>query len=557
MINDMFTCQNQLSSNFGKLSLSGSHISSINFASLQSPSYVLGPSKQSATINGWAKLNSKSGPQFTSIGSYIHRRAGRISRSPSPERNIAQDERTRQLGIQNGNIQKSTVSIIGPAYLPSKIHIESLKSSETVRSASVGISAAKYIGENIQYSEKNLFEENRELKKQISELKELLSSREDEYQKLKVRLELIQKGVLGNNNTFSGRESLPPLKVKARNVSKSIIKEYKDDAISLYVCGDHNSRNEDELCDRVCLWKPCENVGRALLKQWNISYACTRGKRTNKNMVNQDDFCIEKLSNNNLLVGVFDGHGRYGHKISAIVRQKVMRGLQNILIFKDINNSDDITKKMVYSHNHAQVEKKNEINIISEISNLFDSVQSLLEKENLFGTSGTSATIALVQTERVIMIQLGSSGGKIIDTFTGNIVYETPQHNLENYQERKRILSKGGLIDNNRFYSNKFSDKGINFSMTRSLGDTNGRALGISHKPEIWEMKVEKGDSLVLLLGTDGFLEHSKKIEVNYKKLCIQEELDLTVKKCQNSWLKETSNASVDDITVIACGITF
>ncbi|KAH8741031.1 hypothetical protein FG386_002577 [Cryptosporidium ryanae] len=553
----MFTSQNQSYSNFGRLTLSGNHLSSINSASLQSPSYVLGPSKQSATINGWAKLNSKSGPQFTNIGSYIHRRAGRISRSPSPERSITQDEKTGQLGIKNGNVPRSTVSIIGPAYLPSKIQIESLKNNESTRSASVGISAVKNICEHFQFNEKSIFEENRELKKQISELKELLSSKEEECQKLKVRLELIQRGVLGNNNAFSGRESLPPLKVKARNVSKSIIKEYKNDAISLYVCGDHNAVDEGELCDKKCLWKPCENVARALLKQWNISYACTRGKRTNKNMVNQDDFCIQKLCNNNLLVGVFDGHGRYGHKVSAIVRQKIIRGLQNILIYKD-TNCDEIFKKMIFSRERPiEVEKKNYgLNIVSEISNLFDNVQSLLEKENSFGSSGTSATIALVQAERIIMIQLGSSGGKIIDSSTGNIIYETPQHNLENYQERKRILNKGGLIDNNRFYSNKLSERGTNFSMTRSLGDINGKPLGISHKPEIWEMKVEKGDSLILILGTDGFLEHSKKIEVNYTKLYIQEELDLIVKKCQNSWLNETSNASVDDITMIACNIT-
>ncbi|EAK88770.1 pp2c; protein phosphatase 2C [Cryptosporidium parvum Iowa II] len=558
----MYNSSNQNISCKGKLALSGGHLSTLSTKnSAPSPSYIIGPSKQSATISGWNRLNSSSGSQITNFASFIHRRAGRISRSPSPVRgNINLKE------IRSSRLELSTersLEELSRQKLNSLLSIEKRNGNSNLGlsfgTISKEINSAKQIGESAICNEKSIYEENRELKKQISELKEIIICKEGENQMLKLKLELFHKEMIKFSGiSLQGRESLPPLKVKARN-NKHANKELDEDSFKLYVCGDYSNDDNEVFSRKKCIWRPCEELAKNNLTEMGISFACVKGKRINKSMVNQDDFCIVKLANNTLIIGVFDGHGRYGHKVAAIVRQKIIKGIQSIFLggpfkFEENSQISDIT----YNHYLGSLEELNQKRIIISILKIFEGIQGYLEREGSFGTSGTSVTFAIIGFERLIMVQLGSSGGIIVDSNTGDTIYSTPRHDLSNIVEKERIIGNGATInENNRFSLNRIEEKKPQlFSITRSLGDSDGRVVGISNKPEIWEMKIEKGSSMKVILATDGFLKFSDEARIDYNKLCIQKELDSAVKKCQGFWLNSTNNTSVDDITVISCNIS-
>ncbi|KAK9173978.1 Protein phosphatase 2C family protein [Cryptosporidium meleagridis] len=558
----MYNSPNQNISCKGKLALSGGHLSSLSIKnSTQSPSYIIGPSKQSATISGWNRLNSSLGPQITNLASFIHRRAGRISRSPSPVRgNI------NLKGIRSSRLELSTerpLEEFSKQTNNSFLRIEKRNGNSnlglSLESISREINSAKQIGESAICNEKSIYEENRELKKQISELKEIIICKEGENQMLRLKLELFHKEMIKFSGiSLQGRESLPPLKVKTKS-NKHANKELDEDSFKLYVCGDYSNDDNEVFSRKKCIWRPCEELAKNNLREMGISFACVKGKRINKSMVNQDDFCIVKLANNTLITGVFDGHGRYGHKVAAIVRQKIIKGIQSIFLgvpfkFEENSQISDIT----YNHNLDSIQENNQKKISISILKIFEGIQGFLERESSFGTSGTSVTLAIIDSDRLVMVQLGSSGGIILDSKTGDTIYSTPRHDLSNIVEKERIICNGATInENNRFSLNRIEEKKPQlFSITRSLGDSDGRVVGISNKPEIWEMKIEKGSKLKVILATDGFLKCSDEVSIDYNKLCIQKELDLAVTKCQGFWLNSTNNTSVDDITVISCNIS-
>ncbi|OII71798.1 PP2C protein phosphatase 2C [Cryptosporidium ubiquitum] len=554
----MYNYSNQSISCKGKLALSGGHLSTLcTKNSAPSPSYIIGPSKQSATISGRNRLNSSLGPPLTNFASFIHRRAGRISRSPSPVRgNInSKENQNSKVELSTEKSSKELSKDVKPL-LSFGGQIGNAEHEHFCGSFYNGIKAAKQIGESAICNEKSIYEENRELKKQISELKEAIICKEGENQMLRLKLELFYKEIIKFSSvSLQGRESLPPLKVKTRN-KESTNKQVDEDLFDFYVCGDYSNDENEVFSKKKCIWKPSEELARKFLKQMKINFICVKGKRINRTMVNQDDFCIVKLTNNSLIIGVFDGHGRYGHKVAAIVRQRVVKGIQNIFFGKGFQlEENDKISNVSRDNNFNSVQKTSQEKINISIFKIFESIQNYLEKEGSFGTSGTSVTFTIINSDSIIMVQLGSSGGIIIDSKTGNKIYSTPRHDLSNLQEKERIIGNGAIVnENNRFSLNRIEEKKL-FSITRSLGDLDGKALGILNKPEVWEMKIEKGNSVKIILATDGFLKYSDEIKMDYNQLCIEKELDSAVKKCQGFWLNSTNNTSVDDITVVSCNI--
>ncbi|KAF7457938.1 Pp2c protein phosphatase 2C [Cryptosporidium felis] len=533
-------------SNLGGIALSGDNLPTFHpITSISSPSYVIGPSKQSATIGRWPKLNSRFGSQFNSSASFIHRRAGRISRSPSPERSTA--VLSSKPGIQS--------DLNATTFLTTKFEKGNTNCKNITRSNSLEL-ISRRLSTHALINERGSLEENKELKKQISELKESILRKEEENKKLRLKLDFFHKEIQRYSSiSFPYRESLPPLKVRARNANTNV-NELKHDPIVLSVTGDFSGEDGCFFSKKRCIWKPNEAFAKDIMLQMKISFLCTKGKRMNKSMVNQDDFCIVKFSNECIVIGVFDGHGRYGHKVAAIVRQKVIRGLQNIFSedFKIGNfNHKSLDAASMDLNKFESSESYRNIN--TEIINLFNDIQQILDREGSFGTSGTSATVSIINCDRVVMIQLGNSVGTIFNSKINRIIYNTPKHDAGNSLEMERLLSRGVTIDaDRRFYMKCNENK--SFSITRSLGDTDGREAGILNQPEIWEIKRERGDSLVVMLATDGFQKYPCDKSIDFKKLTVQEELENAVRKCQDNWLKSTNGTSVDDITVISLDIS-
>ncbi|EEA07542.1 protein phosphatase 2C domain-containing protein [Cryptosporidium muris RN66] len=521
-----------------------------------SSNYILGPSKQTTSINSLASLQAR-GNQYTGVASFIHRRAARVSRSPSPERFLQNHSKeSESQKISSTSINSTTYDvpfsgIIGSSCISSLSYLANKQQEK--RSASLGkLVENKENYQTVQTGvlEQKLEKEILDLRKQVTDLKKALALRDEENSRLKMKLNFLQNR--------PGIESMPPIRAKDRHTSKSISRVVKDDEVSLYVCGNPSLINKisvSEFQGKPCLWKPNKNIAQILLREWKISWVCVEGRRTSKAMPNQDDFSILKLNNNTTILAVFDGHGRYGHIVASLVRQKICRGLKKLF---EVSGTTDMHMNASYNIQMVSFDR------LKGVYDLFDQVQTSLEKEGQFGSSGTSVTVAVIHNDRLLMIQLGSSGGLILNSDTGQILYKTKVHTLDNTQERSRIITKDVIVNEkgrfellNHLHNSNNSSLSLktSYSLTRSLGDTDGRSLGILNRPDIWETKVSHKGNVIVIIATDGFWEYSEKINTNFAKLTNQDELESITMKCQDCWMKMSGNTSVDDITIITIQI--
>lgn len=80
--------------------------------------------------------------------------------------------------------------------------------------------------------------------------------------------------------------------------------------------GSQPAGKQEGFDDKQIDWDDIEDLGERFLDQFHIGYACKKGLKPES--PNQDDFCIT-LDGDALILGVFDGHGQYGHDVSNFV----------------------------------------------------------------------------------------------------------------------------------------------------------------------------------------------------------------------------------------------
>ena len=231
--------------------------------------------------------------------------------------------------------------------------------------------------------------------------------------------------------------------------------------------------------------------------------------------INQDRAFILQFPGDEIVVGIFDGHGDLGHATSHYVSSH-LPGMMARTVGNKAKN-DEVAIKQLLTDAFLQVD--------SEV----DTSGAPLGDMSM---SGSTAIVALRRGNRLYIANTGDSLAFVVsrDRPTGNtsIVYKTSKHKPDVPDERARVEAAGGKIyeppawsvgDSSRVLSpltREEEEAGafpIGLAMSRSIGDRELKGLGVIADPTIDVVDIDsltsKGDvDVFIVAATDGLYDH-------------------------------------------------
>lgn len=285
----------------------------------------------------------------------------------------------------------------------------------------------------------------------------------------------------------------------------------------------------------------------SILEELNIGYSCKKGFKPES--PNQDDFFVIVVDDWKL-IGVFDGHGPYGHDVSGFVH----RTLPFLLL----------------------ADPEFETHTLESMKRNFLKVHELLESHcHIYrdfdcSLSGCTATILLIKDQHLYVAHVGDSRA-IIGTavpLTGppeykKIVYSfdlTIDHKPTLATEQDRIEASGGEVKRLRgdipyrvFIKGKLYP---GLAMSRAIGDSVGNMVGLTAEPDV-SMRPLTEDDKYIIVATDGvweFISSSEALEYFMTKEKQNQSLNsiatFIASEAWRRWIKE-EEVVVDDITCV------
>mmetsp|Transcript_73763 Transcript_73763/g.149187 ORF Transcript_73763/g.149187 Transcript_73763/m.149187 type:complete len:339 (-) Transcript_73763:129-1145(-) len=301
-------------------------------------------------------------------------------------------------------------------------------------------------------------------------------------------------------------------------------------------------RKEDELQDGFEPKRTITEGTAATLKRAALGCVCRKGLKPES--PSQDDFCVFHTGLATL-VGVFDGHGPFGHDVANFVQENLPREFLKSESFQQ----NDIERALKEAFSATQ--------------------QKCLEKAELeegsldCSLSGTTATMAFVKKSVLYIANVGDSTA-ILAKKTSGKAYGWEQitrlHRLSDEDERQRVEDAGGQVKRldgdlpqRLFLKDKLYPGLIN---SRSLGDTIGASCGVICEADVKRIEF-RGKDQFMLLCSDGvweFFEMQEAVDLvaPFGKAKAQEAAEALAKEAWKRWIQEEGNV-VDDITVIVC----
>jgi protein phosphatase 1L len=264
---------------------------------------------------------------------------------------------------------------------------------------------------------------------------------------------------------------------------------------------------------------------------------------------NQDSYIASNNSSGSkCLVGVFDGHGQQGKRISEFAKVQIAKNLFNS---KELHSNPVSALEGAYAGAQEQIER-------------FHGGEAL--------HSGTTAISAYQHRDRLIIANVGDSRAVL-----GRSGSRENMHAVElssdqkpcRADERKRILSAGGVVQQSQYPVRqtpggppRFMRAGpervwdrtgsCGLGVARSLGDLAMHPFVVAY-PEIQERQIDTKDK-VLILGSDGVWDRLRSQEAvdiaarhNDPSAAAREITDVARKR----WHLETQGQVSDDITAV------
>jgi len=238
-----------------------------------------------------------------------------------------------------------------------------------------------------------------------------------------------------------------------------------------------------------------------------------------------------QLPGDRLLVGVFDGHGEYGHKASQTAKAVITNIAPTVLGAVSCGGQ--------------------------QLRQLFAQVQSELHTQEIFFHSGSTATVALIDPVAGF-VHCAHVGDSTLALFNGGkLSFESNDHRIDAAAEQ-RIKAKGGLVqlvgvgnakkvylpDNGRGYS-------IGLSLDRSLGDLDLRQAGVISDPEVKE-NLPFHPGTVLIISSDGVWDVVTKADARQTVNAhadIEDSAHALVDLARSRWA--AGQGQIDDITAV------
>lgn len=282
--------------------------------------------------------------------------------------------------------------------------------------------------------------------------------------------------------------------------------------------------------------RPVGGDGREALASIGVGCACKKGLKAE--VPNQDDFCIFR-ADEVCILGVFDGHGPYGHIIASLVRDLLPK-----LLVQDSAFSTDLGKALDTAF--AQVQ-----------GYCFD-LQTSLEFD--CSISGTTATVVVIREGAMHVAHVGNSRAVLATMRDAEVACWdlTSDHSAGRDDERRRIQAAGGQVrrlegdDAHRVFIPGRMYPGL--ALTRSIGDAVAAIAGVSCEPEVTCFGVQQDWGFVLVC-SDGVWELVSSQEAvdiisGYPAGEVQSAVDALASEAWARWLEEEGDMA-DNITVI------
>jgi serine/threonine protein phosphatase PrpC len=296
-------------------------------------------------------------------------------------------------------------------------------------------------------------------------------------------------------------------------------------------------------------------------RQRGVGFVCTRGRRADSSVPNQDDFVLARHSLANeghiALYGVFDGHGPAGHHCAAYAR-----GLLPESLFSQASLLAGPEEALRLAFARVQ--------------------EGMLQQSFDAETSGTTATVALVlhlptsaddspsqQVETSLYVANVGDSRAVLVSRRGKDVTDiavkrlTRDHRPDDVAEVQRVQREGGEVRRVRQGSGscRIFSPGCQWpalALTRSLGASIAATCGVSSEPEISSERLTAGTDELLVLGTDGLFEFcsTKEVATRLSTDGIEDEiLEDICASARRRWSRSSYNDTVDDITLIAVSL--
>ena len=255
---------------------------------------------------------------------------------------------------------------------------------------------------------------------------------------------------------------------------------------------------------------------------------------------NQDAYFIKEnflKNNNNIFLGVCDGHGERGEMVSRYVSSKLPEYIKDL-------NTENIT------------------NIFKKINNEVYNNKSM--DSNM---SGTTVVSLFLTSDKIITSNIGDSRAALFKYENGLYYCKnlTRDHKPSEPDENKRIISNNGRIKKcydqelkkylgpDRVWLKNKDEPGL--AMTRSIGDRIAHSVGVSDEPEFKNYAYD-GNEKFIIIASDGIWEYLhgddciKIVRPFYEEGKDSEEAALAlVKEAFRKWKRK--EIAIDDITAI------
>ncbi len=273
----------------------------------------------------------------------------------------------------------------------------------------------------------------------------------------------------------------------------------------------------------------------AALRKRGIAYVCKKG---NKPAPNQDDVFV-LVDGDTTILGVFDGHGRYGHHCSNLAQQLLVRFLLT----------------------HPHYMNNLELALKESFKRVDEALRGLALRQGQFSVflSGTTATVLVHRGQDLCIAHVGDSRAVLAQYDGSNKVVAEPlteDHKPSVLAERKRIEGLAGEVRTQEPESpSRIFVRGENFpglAMTRALGDDIAKCVGVICEPEIKSMKLGMNELFVTMC-SDGvweFMSNDKVVETinRHGRERLEEAAYTVAETAYNEWL-EHEDCTTDDIT--------
>jgi serine/threonine protein phosphatase PrpC len=270
---------------------------------------------------------------------------------------------------------------------------------------------------------------------------------------------------------------------------------------------------------------------------------------------NQDEFFI--ISNfaqnkSQTLIGVMDGHGIYGHEVSAFVKRQLPLLIENNLPY-------EVTSSEVCSDETLNKLKK------AFVQGFMNTHKALINKRIIdINYSGTTAVTVLIRDKFCICSNVGDSRA-IIGRFNEMWfpIELSHDHKPNDKLEKVRILEAGGRVEPFQETGGQFigpdrvwlqHEQLPGLAMSRSIGDLVAAHVGVISEPEVIFHELTSFDKFIVV-ASDGIWEfisshHCVRIVSEYyQDNNIEKACDALMVEAVNHWNKEDN--VVDDITFV------